>query len=57
LRWLQPDTGQDWGINLATAPSVQTCVLILCGLGLTLVVFAGAIFARSEYRVKTPEGN
>jgi ABC-2 type transport system permease protein len=57
LRWLQPERGRDWGINLDTAPSAESCIWILCGVGLTLVLFCGALFARKEFRVKTPEGN
>ena len=57
LRWLKPAGGNDWSIDLTTAPETQTCVLVLLGVGSVLAVAAALFFARSEFRMKTPEGN
>ena len=55
LRWLNPASGRDWSISLATAPSAQTCVLTLVGVGLVLAIAAAFLFAWKEFRMKTPE--
>jgi hypothetical protein len=57
LRWLEPASGKEWAINLATAPDVRTCVLTLLSVGLILTVASAFIFAGREFRMKTPEGN
>jgi ABC-2 type transport system permease protein len=57
LHWLKPVGGKDWWIDLATAPTAQTCVLILLGVGLVLAAVAALYFAGKEFRMKTPEGN
>jgi ABC-2 type transport system permease protein len=57
MRWLAPESGLNWAIDMETAPSTQTCVWILCIVGLVLTTLSAALFARSEFRVKTPEGN
>ncbi len=57
LRWMNPASGKDWAIDLATAPQAQTCVLTLLCAGLVLAVAAAIIFAGREFRMKTPEGN
>jgi ABC-2 type transport system permease protein len=57
LRWLEPERGRDWAIDLETAPTAQTCVLVLLGVGFVLTALSAAVFARSEFRMKTPEGN
>jgi ABC-2 type transport system permease protein len=56
LRWLEPAHGEEWKIDLATAPEVRTCVLVLLGTGLVLTVAAALLFTVREFRVKTPEG-
>jgi ABC-2 type transport system permease protein len=57
LRWLQPASGSDWSIDLATAPTSRTCVLVLLGAGLVLSLSAALLFSAREFRMKTPEGN
>jgi ABC-2 type transport system permease protein len=57
LRWLAPADGKEWWIDLATAPMVRTCVLILLSVGLVLALAAALYFATKEFRMKTPEGN
>jgi ABC-2 type transport system permease protein len=57
LRWLEPASGKDWSIDLATAPTAATCVLTLLGVGLVLTAVAAVLFAASEFRIRTPEGD
>lgn len=57
LRWLEPASGREWSINLATAPDTRTCVLTFLGVGSVLALAAAFFFARSEFRMKTPESN
>ncbi len=57
LRWLEPASGKEWSIDLATAPEARTCVLTLLGVGLVLATAAALFFAGREFRMKTPEGN
>ncbi len=63
VRWLDLP-GRDltnwleaWGLDLDTAPDVRTCVLTLLGIGLVSTLLAALLFARQEFRMKTPEGN
>jgi ABC-2 type transport system permease protein len=56
MRWLKL-SGGEWWIDLKTAPSSQTCVLTLLGMGLVLAILAAIFFAGKEFRMKTPEGN
>jgi ABC-2 type transport system permease protein len=56
LRWLDPASGKEWSIDLATAPAAWTCALALLGAGLLLAITAAFYFARSEFRMKTPAG-
>jgi ABC-2 type transport system permease protein len=55
LRWLDPPLGKEWSINLDTAPSASTCVLVLLGTGLILTAAASWLFTVREFRMKTPE--
>jgi ABC-2 type transport system permease protein len=57
LRWLEPERGRDWAIDLETAPSADTCVWVLLSVGVVLTALSAVVFARSEFRMKTPEGN
>jgi ABC-2 type transport system permease protein len=57
IRWLKPASGNEWAIDMTTAPQAQTCVLTLLCAGLVLAVAASLIFAGREFRMKTPEGN
>ncbi|OHB79340.1 MAG: hypothetical protein A2W31_03890 [Planctomycetes bacterium RBG_16_64_10] len=57
LRWLDPASGKEWSIDLATAPEAWTCVLTLLGVGLLLATAAAFFFARSEFHMKTPAGS
>ena len=54
LRRLDPGEGKDWSIDLATAPSVMTCVLTLLGVGLVSATAAAVVFTTREFRMKTP---
>jgi ABC-2 type transport system permease protein len=56
LRWLAPPAGAQWKFNLLTAPSAARCVEILLAAGLVLTIAGGLIFAATEFRMKTPEG-
>jgi ABC-2 type transport system permease protein len=55
LRALNPPHTEGWGIDLADAPRMITCMLILLGTGVVLTVLGGLTFARREFGVKTPE--
>jgi ABC-2 type transport system permease protein len=57
LRWLDPASGREWSIDLATAPTARTCVLTLVSVGIVLAVIGAIYFACKEFRMKTPEGN
>jgi ABC-2 type transport system permease protein len=57
LRWLNPPSGTDWSIDLATAPQMRSCIFILLIAGLVMALLAAIIFAAKEFRMKTPEGN
>jgi ABC-2 type transport system permease protein len=58
MHWLKPALAQQaWSITLATAPTAQTCVLTLLGVGLVSATAAAIFFAGREFRMKTPEGN
>jgi ABC-2 type transport system permease protein len=56
-RWLHPVSGREWSLDVATAPSSQTCVWILLGASAALAAVAAAVFALREFRMKTPEGS
>lgn len=56
LRWLDPAGGNGWSIDLAAAPEAPACVLTLLGTGVLLAAVAAFLFARSEFRMKTPAG-
>jgi ABC-2 type transport system permease protein len=55
-RWLDLDF-RAWRLDLSKAPGAWTCVLILLIAGLAATALAALTFARSEFRVKTPEGS
>jgi ABC-2 type transport system permease protein len=61
LRWLDLPTEhlrrcqEQWGMTeMEKLPSVGECVLILLGFGVAVSVVSALLFARSEFRVKTP---
>jgi ABC-2 type transport system permease protein len=56
-RWLQPTGSKEWSIDLATAPSVRDCLLILLGTSSILALLGAWMMMRREFRMKTPEGN
>ena len=56
LRWLNPASGSEWSIDLATAPTAQNCVLTLLGVGIVTAIAAAIFFVSKEFRMKTPEG-
>lgn len=55
-RWLDL-RDNDWSIDLETAPSASTCVLVLAGVSLVLTTVAAFVFSVREFRLKTPEGS
>jgi ABC-2 type transport system permease protein len=56
VRWLDLP-GADWSIDLATAPTVSTCLMtLLTATGIIAIVGAWS-FSIREFRVKTPEGS
>jgi len=57
LRWMKPQADLDWSIDLATAPPMQTCVLVVLGAAALLAIVAAVVFAAKEFRMKTPEGS
>ena len=57
LRWLEPAGGRDWSIDLATAPTTQTCVVTLLSVGVISAIMAAIVFSGREFRMKTPDGN
>jgi ABC-2 type transport system permease protein len=60
LRWLEPAEGslrrwqREWGMDVATAPSAQECVLTIGLFSVAVTVLTAMWFARREFRVKTP---
>ncbi len=56
LRWLAPASGTLWKVDLKTAPTSTTCVLVLLGVGLGLAILGSLIFSTREFGMKTPEG-
>lgn len=60
LRRLQPTDEllqrwqRNWGMDLATVPSVRECVLTLGLFGVAVTLLTAVWFARREFRVKTP---
>jgi ABC-2 type transport system permease protein len=62
LRWLAlPEPllnrwQQAWSVNLERAPDAETCVLRLVAAAVALTVVGAYVFARREFRMKTPEG-
>jgi ABC-2 type transport system permease protein len=57
LRCLNPASGREWSLDLATAPQSWTCVLTLLGAGVLLATTTAFFFARCEFRMKTPAGS
>ncbi len=56
LRWLEPAAGWQWKVNMNTAPTATTCVLVLLGAGLVFAILGSLIFSNREFGMKTPEG-
>jgi ABC-2 type transport system permease protein len=56
LRWLAETHEKDWSIELAKAPTAQTCVLTLLGVGVVMTIVATVLVTVREFRMKTPEG-
>jgi ABC-2 type transport system permease protein len=62
LRWLDltphdlKNWEDAWGIDLDDVLSANGCVLTLLGIGLVCTLLAAMLFARQEFRMKTPEG-
>ncbi len=55
-RWLELNP-RSWRLDLKTAPSAESVVQILVATSLAFAVCAALLFARREFRVKTPEGS
>ncbi|GIW88146.1 MAG: hypothetical protein KatS3mg108_2470 [Isosphaeraceae bacterium] len=53
LRWLH--LGDHFNINLASAPPDAECIATLVGVAVVVAALGGLVFARSEFKVKTPE--
>ncbi len=56
VRWLDL-SGVDWSIDLSTAVSASTCVIVLLGITAAFAALGAITFATREFRLKTPEGN
>jgi ABC-2 type transport system permease protein len=56
VRWLDLP-GSDWSIDLATAPTVATCLITLLSATAILAILGAWSFSIREFRVKTPEGS
>ena len=56
VRWLDMP-GVDWSIDLSTAPSASTCLIVLLSVGAVFSVLGALTFGLREFRVKTPEGS
>jgi ABC-2 type transport system permease protein len=63
LRWLDlPEQimkrwQDEWGMSdLDKVPDAGTCVLVLLGVSLAITAVTALLFARREFRMKTPEG-
>jgi ABC-2 type transport system permease protein len=56
IRWLALREAE-WSINLDQAPSATSCIAILLLSGAISAAIGAWLFARNEFRVKTPEGN
>ena len=62
VRWLDlPDVAlrrmlREWDLDLEKVPSAGYCVSALVGFGVVVTALTAVWFARSEFRVKTPEG-
>jgi ABC-2 type transport system permease protein len=56
VRWLDMP-GVDWSIDLSTAPSAATCLIVLLTVSAVFTVLGALTFGLREFRVKTPEGS
>ena len=56
VRWLELP-GADWSIDLATAPTVSTCLITLLTATGIIAILGAWSFSTREFRVKTPEGS
>jgi ABC-2 type transport system permease protein len=56
VRWLDMPGG-DWSIDLSTAPSAATCLIVLLYISAMFTVLGALTFGLREFRVKTPEGS
>jgi len=56
VRWLDLP-GADWSIDLATAPTVSTCLITLLSATGVIAILGAWSFSTREFRVKTPEGS
>lgn len=56
LRWVGFDV-DEWDIDLLEAPSIAACFYTLIGVSVLAALLGARVFARKEFRVKTPEGS
>jgi ABC-2 type transport system permease protein len=56
LRWLDLSS-EEWTIDLATAPTVSTCLMTLLSATAVVAILSAWSFGTREFRVKTPEGS
>jgi ABC-2 type transport system permease protein len=56
VQWLDLP-GADWSIDLATAPTVSTCLITLLSATGIIAILGAWSFSTREFRVKTPEGS
>lgn len=54
-RWAGVDA-TEWAIDLNIAPASWLCVAIILGVSMIATGGAASVFARQEFRMKTPEG-
>lgn len=57
LRWAEIPAAREWSIDLATAPTAQTCVLTLVGVTFVFALLGAAMTMNREFRMKTPGEN
>jgi ABC-2 type transport system permease protein len=53
VRWLDPRRGDQWSLDLTTAPTVRECVLTLLTASTVFVLWGAVMMMRREFRMKT----
>jgi ABC-2 type transport system permease protein len=57
LHWLESKWAKPWSIKLDEAPTVSECLYALLGITLVFALLGAIAMMRTEFRMKTPEGN